>query len=166
MAETLFGGKPAHTTGELPAIGSDAPTYTLVAPDLSSFSSDEFAGQRVLLNIFPSVDTGVCSASVRRFNAEAAGLADTVVVCVSRDTPMAQARFCGAEGIDAVRMGSDFRGGAFGRDYGVDLIDSGFAGLLARAVVIVEGDGTVGYVELVPSIGDEPDYAAALAALR
>lgn len=165
MAQTTFGGEPAHTNGDLPVLGSTAPAYSLIAPDFSSFSNADLAGKRVLLNIIPSVDTGVCSASVRRFNAEAARLGDAVVLCVSRDTPMAQARFAAGEGIEAVRWGSDLRSRAFGRDYGVELVDSDFGGLLARAVIIVDGDGTVTYVELVPAIGQEPDYAAALEAL-
>ncbi len=165
MADTLLGAAPAHTSGELPIVGSVAPAYTLVGVDLGSVRSRDLAGTRVVLNIFPSVGTGVCAAAVRQFNVRAASLADTVVVCVSRDLPFAQQAFCVAEGIEGVTMASDFRDHAFGRAYGVDLLSSAFAGLLARAVVVVDRDGTVLHAQLVPQIGDEPDYDAALAVL-
>jgi len=162
MATTALGGNPATTVGELPAVGSAAPAFTLVGSDFAVVTLP--AGRRTVLNIFPSVDTGVCAASVVRFNELAAGLPDVGVVCVSADLPFAQARFCGAQGIDRVTAASSFRSG-FGSDYGVTLVDSAFAGLLARAVVVVDADGTVAHTELVPEIGTEPDYDAALAAL-
>jgi thioredoxin-dependent peroxiredoxin len=162
MATTALGGTPAHTVGELPALGSDAPAFTLTGSDFSEVTLP--AGSRAVLNIFPSVDTGVCAASVKKFNELASGLADTTVICVSADLPFAQARFCGAEGIENVTAASSFKSG-FGTDYGVTLVDSKFEGLLARAVVVVDADGKVAYTELVPEIGQEPDYDGALAAL-
>ena len=162
MASTALGGNPVHTIGELPAVGATAPAFTLTASDFSEVTLT--SGTRTVLNIFPSVDTGVCAASVRRFNELAAGLADTTVVCVSADLPFAQARFCGAEGIDQVTAASSFRS-SFGTDYGVLLTDGKFEGLLARSVVVVDEGGTVLYTELVPEIGTEPDYDAAVAAL-
>ena len=164
MATTKLGESTVHTVGDLPAVGSPAPAFVLTGTDFGDVHSESFAGRRLVLNIFPSVDTGVCSASVRRFNELAAGLENTTVVCASRDLPLAQARFCGAEGIDGVVMGSDFRG-HFGDDYGVTLTDGKWARMLARAVVVVDADGTVVYTELVPVIGQEPDYDAAVAAL-
>jgi len=163
MATTALGGTPAHLIGELPATGSRAPTFTLIGSDFSEVTLPE--GTRTVLNIFPSVDTGVCGASVRKFNELAADLDGTTVICVSQDLPFAQARFCGAEGIDRVTAASAFRS-SFGEDYGVTLLDGRFGGLLARAVVVVEADGTVGYTQLVPEIGTEPDYDAVLAALK
>ncbi len=163
MATTALHGTPTTTSGELPAPGSAAPPFTLVGVDLAEFSSADLTG-RLVLNIFPSIGTGVCAQSVRTFNERAAGLEDTTVVCVSMDLPFAQAAFCGAEGIDRVKMGSAFRSD-FGTDYGVVLQDGGFTGLLARSVVVVDADGTVVYTELVPEIADEPDYDAALATL-
>ena len=164
MATTLLGDNPVQTVGELPAPGSHAPSYTLTGADLTDFTSEAHAGSRVVLNIFPSIGTGVCQASVRRFNEVAAGLADTTVLNVSVDLPFALSAFCAAEGIDHVLVGSAFRS-SFGDDYGVRLTDSAFEGLLARAVVVVDADGTVLHSELVASIDDEPDYDAALAAL-
>ncbi|MEZ0579165.1 thiol peroxidase [Nocardioides sp. MH1] len=162
MATTALGGNPVTTVGDLPATGSAAPAFELVGSDFSTITLPE--GQRAVLNIFPSVDTGVCAASVRRFNELASGLENTTVINVSHDLPMAQARFCGAEGIDNVQVGSAFRS-SFGQDYGVTLQDGKFAGLLARAVVVVDSDGTVVHSQLVPEIGTEPDYDAAVAAL-
>ncbi len=162
MALTALGGAPAHTLGDLPAVGSTAPGFTLTGSDFAEVSLSP--GVRTVLNIFPSVDTGVCAASVKRFNELAGGLDHTTVVCVSADLPFAQARFCGAEGIDDVVAASSFRS-TFGADYGVTLADGGFAGLLARAVVVVDTDGTVLHSQLVPEIGTEPDYDAAVAAL-
>lgn len=161
---TALQGNPVALSGDLPAVGSKAPAFELVGADLSVIESSAFAGKRIVLNIFPSVDTGVCAASVRRFNELAAALEGTVVVAVSHDLPFALGRFCGAEGIDDVVTGSAFRS-SFGEDYGVRLVDGPLAGLLARAVVVVEADGTVSYVQLVPEIHDEPDYEAVLAAL-
>lgn len=164
MADITFQGSPVRTVGDLPAAGTSAPAFELVGGDLGAVSSADLAGRRVVLNIFPSVDTGVCAMSVRRFNELASTLEGTTVVCVSKDLPFAQARFCGAEGIENVVMGSAFRS-SFGEDYGVRLLDTKFEGLLARAVVVVDADGTVLHSELVPQIGQEPDYDAAVAAL-
>jgi thiol peroxidase len=164
MATTSLGGNPAHTVGELPQPGSSAPSYTLTGTDLADVTSDSFAGRRVVLNIFPSVDTGTCAASVRRFNELAAALDNTTVVCASADLPYALRRFCGAEGIDQVVAASSFRS-SFGTDYGVTLVDTKMRGLLARSVVVVDTEGTVLHTELVPNIGQEPDYDAAVAAL-
>lgn len=163
MATTALGGNPAQTNGDLPAPGAQAPAYSLTGVDMGEVTSD-FSGTRTVLNIFPSVDTGVCAASVRRFNELASTLPDTTVVCVSNDLPFAMARFCGSEGLEQVVSASGFRS-SFGDDYGVTLTDSKFAGLLARAVVVVGADGTVLHSELVPEIGTEPDYDAAVAAL-
>lgn len=164
MATTAFTGTPAHTVGELPVVGQKAPGFETVTNDLGAVTSAEFQGQRVVLNIFPSVDTGVCAASVRQFNQRAAGLENTTVVTVSQDLPFALARFCGAEGIENVVTSSAFRS-SFGEDYGVRLSDSPMAGMLARAVVVVDVDGTVLHSQLVPEITTEPDYDAALAVL-
>ena len=163
MATTSQGGNPAHTVGELPGVGDKAPEFTLVDTELNEFSSGDLPGRKVL-NIFPSIGTGVCQASVRRFNELAAGLDDTSVINVSLDLPFALKGFCAAEGIEDVKVGSAFRS-SFGEDYGVRLLDNKFEGLLARAVVVVDRDGMVAYSELVPDIGQEPDYDAAVAAL-
>jgi len=163
VATTALGDSPARTVGELPAVGTRAPAFTLVDEKLGEISSAELSG-RVVLNIFPSIATGVCQASVRRFNQLAAGLQDTRVLNVSLDLPFALGGFCAAEGIEDVLVGSAFRS-SFGEDYGVRLLDSAFQGLFARAVVALDSDGTVLHSQLVPSIDDEPDYDAALAAL-
>ena len=162
MATTALGGNPVTTVGDLPSIGSPAPGFDLIGSDFGGVSLDK--GTRTVLNIFPSVDTGVCAASVRKFNELAASLDNTEVVCVSHDLPFAQARFCGAEGIEGVTAASAFRS-SFGDDYGVRLTDGKFEGLLARAVVVVDENGTVAHTELVPEIAQEPDYDAAVAAL-
>ncbi|MCT1551846.1 thiol peroxidase [Brevibacterium casei] len=164
MATTALEGNPVHTVGDLPAVGTQAPAYTLVGNDLGEVNSSEFADSRVVLNIFPSVDTGVCAASVRKFNELAAGLENTTVVCVSNDLPFAQARFCGAENIENVITASGFRS-AFGKEYGVTMVDGPLAGLLARSVVVLDANGTVVYEQLVDEITTEPDYDAAVAAL-
>ena len=163
---THFKGAAVSTNGELPKTGSTAPNFSLVKNDLSTVSLADFKGKRVLLNIFPSIDTGVCAASVRRFNKEAAGLANTVVLCISKDLPFAQSRFCGAEGLDRVITLSDFRTSEFTGNYGVLQTDGALAGLLARAVVIVNEEDKVIYSELVNEITEEPDYEKALAALK
>ena len=165
MAETKLGGNPVHTSGDLPATGEAAPDFTVVKGDLSSVSLSDLSGQRVVLNIFPSIDTAVCAASVRRFNELASSLDNTTVVNVSMDLPFAQSRFCGAEGLENVVNCSDFRDRTFGEAYGVRLVDGPLSGLFARAVMIVGEDGTVQYVQLVPEIAQEPDYDAALTAL-
>ncbi len=164
MAEVTLGGNPVHTSGELPAVGAAAPGYSLVGADLGEYDQSEFAGKNVILNIFPSIDTPTCATSVRQFNERAAGMDDTVVLCVSADLPFAMGRFCGAEGIDNVKVGSTFRSG-FGDQYGVTLTDGKLQGVLARAVVVIGPDGTVKHTELVAEIAQEPNYDAALAAL-
>jgi len=164
MAEITLGGNPVHTSGDLPAVGAAAPAYSLVGADLSEYDASEFAGKNVILNIFPSIDTPTCANSVRQFNERAAGMDETVVLCVSADLPFAMGRFCGAEGIENVRVGSTFRSN-FGSDYGVTLTDGKLQGVLARAVVVIGPDGNVKHTELVGEIAHEPDYDAALAAL-
>ena len=164
MAQVTLGGNPVHTSGDLPAVGASAPAFSLVGADLGEFDASEFDGKNVILNIFPSIDTPTCATSVRQFNERAAGMDDTVVVCVSADLPFAMGRFCGAEGIANVKVGSTFRSG-FGSDYGVTLTDGVLAGVLARAAVVIGPDGTVKHTELVPEIAQEPNYDAALAAL-
>ncbi len=165
MAETQFASTPAHTIGDLPTVGSKAPTFETVGADLSVVTAEAYAGKRIVLNVFPSVDTGICATSVRKFNELAAGLDNTVVVTVSKDLPFALGRFCGAEGIDDVVVSSAFRS-SFGEDYGVTLLDSPLAGLLARSVFVIGTDGTVLHSQLVPEIKQEPDYDAAIAALQ
>ncbi len=163
MAQITMRGNPINTVGDLPAVGSPAPAFTLTGSDLAPVSNDQFGGKPVLLNIFPSVDTPVCATSVRTFN-ERAAAGGVSVLCVSNDLPFAQARFCGAEGIENVKSASAFRD-SFGQDYGVTIAEGPFAGLLARAVVVIGADGNVTYSELVPEIAEEPNYDAALAAL-
>lgn len=164
MAQITLKGNPINTVGELPAVGAPAPAFTLVGGDLGAVGSDQYSGKAVVLNIFPSVDTGVCAASVRTFNERAAATGATVLN-VSKDLPFAQARFCGAEGIENVASASAFRD-SFGEDYGVTLVDGPMAGLLGRAVVVIGADGNVAYTELVPEIAQEPNYDAALAAVK
>jgi thioredoxin-dependent peroxiredoxin len=162
MAQITLRGNPINTVGELPAVGSPAPAFTLTGSDLGAVSNEQFRGKPVVLNIFPSVDTPVCATSVRTFNQRAAASGATVVN-VSKDLPFAQGRFCGAEGIENVTTASAFRD-SFGEDYGTTIADGPFAGLLARAVVVIGADGNVAYTELVPEIAQEPNYDAALAA--
>ncbi|MGP1993609.1 thiol peroxidase [Zobellia laminariae] len=165
MATVTLKGNEIHTLGNLPANGSKAPNFTLTKNDLSSASLSDYSGKRVVLNIFPSVDTGTCAQSVRQFNKEAAELDNTVVLCVSKDLPFAQARFCGAEGIENVEMLSDFRDGSFGKDYAVAFSDGPLASLLSRSVVVLDESGNVIYSEQVTETVDEPNYKAALEAL-
>jgi thiol peroxidase len=165
MAQTKLGDRVVNTTGELPAPGSVAPSFTLVGNDLKEVSSSQFAGKNMVLNIFPSIDTGVCATSVREFNKRAASLSNTVVLCISKDLPFAMRRFCGAEGIDKVITLSDFRNLGFSQSYGVQLADGGMVGLFARCVVVIGADGKVKYNEMVPSIGQEPNYEEALKAI-
>ncbi len=165
MAEITLRGNPINTSGEVPSVGRPAPDFTLTGGGLSTVTSEGLRGGRVVLNIFPSVDTPVCAQSIRTFNERAAGLDDTTVVCVSADLPFAAGRFCAAEGIENVTSGSTFRNAEFLDDYGVGIVDGPMAGLCARAVVVVGADGTVLHSELVPEITREPDYDAALAAL-
>ena len=166
MAKITFKGSPVSTIGDLPATGRPAPAFQLTKVDLGALTNQELLGKNVVLNIFPSIDTGVCATSVRKFNQQAASLPNTTVVCVSKDLPFAQKRFCGAEGIDKVVPASWFRGQDFGKDYGVTMQDGPLAGLFARAVVVIDAKGKVAYTELVPEIAQEPNYAAAIAAVR
>ena len=165
MADIPFTGNPIHSIGDLPVTGAAAPDFEVTGTDLSPITLADFKGQKLVLNIFPSVDTGVCATSVRTFNEKAATLEGTKVLCVSRDLPFALNRFCGAEGIDNVVVASDFRTD-FGEKYGVTMADGPLKGLLSRAVVVVDADGTVVYTQQVPEIGTEPNYDEALAVLN
>ena len=165
MAQTKLGENIVNTIGDLPPVGSIPPSFALTGNDLMDVKSETFAGKNIVLNIFPSIDTRVCAMSVREFNKLAASYPNTVVLCVAKDLPFAMKRFCGAEGIDKVITLSDFRNYGFAKAYGVELIDGGFKGLLARAVVVIDPSGKVKYTELVPVIGQEPDYDSALKAL-
>ena len=164
MAQVTLRGNPFNTNGDLPEVGSSAPDFTLVGTDLGEVTKESLAGKKVVLNIFPSVDTPTCAQSIRAFNEKAADRDDTVVLCVSEDLPFAAGRFCGAEGIENVKTGSAFRSD-FAKDYGVRLQDGPLAGLTARSVVVLDAEGNVVYNQLVGEIADEPDYDAALAAL-
>jgi thiol peroxidase len=165
MSQVTLGGNPVNTSGELPAVGSPAPAFSLTKSDLSEVTNADLVGKKVVLNIFPSIDTQVCATSVRHFNEAAGGLDNTVVLCVSSDLPFAGSRFCGAEGLTNVVPASDFRDHAFGETYGVRMTDSKLRGLMARAVVVLDEQGTIVHTELVPEIAQEPNYDAALAAL-
>ena len=166
MAKITFKGNPVVTSGDLPKVGSNAPAFTLTKNDLSALTTKDLAGKNVVLNIFPSIDTGVCATSVRKFNQQAAALPNTVVVCVSKDLPFAMKRFCGAEGIEKVTTASWFKGPDFGKDFGVTMTDGPLAGLFARAVVVLDASGKVVHTELVPEIAQEPNYDKAIAAVR
>jgi thioredoxin-dependent peroxiredoxin len=166
MAEITFKGNPIHTAGSLPKVGTNAPNFKVIKADLSPVSLSELKGKKVVLNIFPSIDTPVCATSVRRFNAEADGLSNTVVLCISRDLPFAQKRFCGAEGLNNVVTGSEYQDASFSSAYGALIVDGPLAGLLSRAIIVVDEQGKVAYTEQVPEIAQEPDYAKALAALK
>lgn len=166
MAETKFKGNPVKTSGDLPVKGSRAPGFRLVKSDLGEMGPAELKGKKVILNIFPSLDTSVCAASVRRFNKLAAAMDNTVVLAISKDLPFAHGRFCSTEGITNVVTLSGFRDTAFGNDYGVLMTNGPLAGLYARSVVVLSEEGTVLYTQLVPEIAQEPDYDAALAALQ
>lgn len=165
MANITLKGNPIHTVGELPAVGSRLPDFTLTKTDLSDVTLSDFKGKRLVLNIFPSLDTAVCATSVRTFNSLAGKHENTVVLCISKDLPFAHSRFCAAEGINNVVSLSELRNSNFGKDYGVTIMDGPLAGLMSRAVVVAE-DGVVIYREQVPDIVEEPDYATALAVLR
>ena len=165
MATITFKGSPTETSGALPDIQTKAPAFTLAKTDLSDVSLHAFAGKRIVMNIFPSIDTPVCAASTRRFNEEAGKLDNTVVLCISADLPFAHNRFCEAEGLKNVIPLSVFRSGDFGKDYGVTITSGPLAGLLSRAIIIIDRDGKVIYTEQVPEIAQEPDYDAALAVL-
>jgi thioredoxin-dependent peroxiredoxin len=166
MAEITFKGNPIHTAGSLPKAGAVAPDFRVVKNDLSQLSLSELKGKRVVLNIFPSLDTPVCATSVRRFNSEADKLKNTVVLCVSRDLPFAQKRFCGAEGLNNVVTVSEYQNSTFSDAYGVRITDGPLAGLFSRAIVVVDEAGKVIYTEQVPEIAQEPDYEKALAAIK
>jgi thiol peroxidase len=165
MTKITLKGNPINTIGELPKVGSQAKDFKLVATDLSIKSLSDFAGKNLVMNIFPSVDTGTCAASVRNFNKSAADLNNTVVLCISRDLPFAQSRFCGAEGIENVSMLSDFNTGQFGKDYGLNFADGPLTGLNSRCIVVVNTEGKVVYTEQVAETVDEPNYEKALASL-
>ena len=166
MANITLKGNAIQTIGELPAKGTKVPDFELVKNDLSKASMKDFAGKRLVLNIFPSLDTGICAASVRRFNKEAAGLKNTQVLCISRDLPFAQARFCGTEGINNAITLSDFATGQFGKDYQLEITTGPVAHLLSRAVIVTDENHKVIYTQQVPEFGDEPNYEAALAVLK
>ncbi|HNY30483.1 MAG TPA: thiol peroxidase [Fibrobacteria bacterium] len=163
MATITLKGNPVHTSGELPTIGSKAPNFRLVKQDLSEVSLADLAGKKVVINIFPSIDTDTCATSVRKFNQKASSLANTVVLCVSKDLPFAAKRFCGAEGLANVVTASAFRDTEFEKAYGVQIVDSPLKGLCARSIVILDESGKVVYTQQVPETVDEPDYDAALA---
>ena len=165
MAQTKLGETVVNTVGDLPLVGSSAVPFTLTGNDLKYVSSMQFAGKKIILNIFPSIDTGVCAASVREFNKRAASLQNTVILCIAKDLPFAMKRFCGAEGVSNIITLSDFRNLGFGKTYGVQLADGAFKDLLARAIVVIDERGVVKHTELVPQIGQEPNYEAAIAAL-
>jgi thiol peroxidase len=165
MAKILLKGEPIETIGELPALNSMAPGFNLTKTDLSDASLSDFKGRRIILNIFPSIDTNVCAASARRFNEELNKLDNTVVFCISADLPFAHSRFCEAEGLKNIIPLSVFRSANFGKDYGVTIKTSPIRGLLSRAIVVIDEEGKVIYTEQVPEIAQEPDYAAALKAV-
>ena len=166
MAKITFKGSPFNTAGSLPKVGSAAPDFKVVKTDITPMSLSDFKGKKVVLNIFPSIDTAVCAASVRRFNVEASKLNNTAVLCISKDLPFAQKRFCAAEGLDNVIPGSEYRDSNFSDAYGVRIVDGPLEGLFSRAIVIVNEKGMVAYTEQVPEIAQEPDYDKALAALK
>ena len=165
MASITLGGNPVHTSGELPKVGTKLADFKLVKNDLSTATLSDFAGTNLVLNIFPSIDTGTCATSVRTFNATASQLENTKVLCISRDLPFAQKRFCGAEGIENVVNLSDFKDGSFGKTNGLEIADGVLAGLHSRCIIVVDASGSVLYTEQVPEIANEPNYEAALAAL-
>ena len=165
MANITLKGNAINTIGSLPKIGTEAPEFSLTTVELGQKKLSDFAGQKIILNIFPSIDTGTCATSVREFNKKASGLENTTVLCISKDLPFAQARFCGAEGIENVVMLSDFATGSFGKDYNLDIANGPLAHLHSRAVIIVNEKGNVSYTEQVSEIVDEPNYEAALKAI-
>ena len=166
MATVTLKGNQINTIGNLPEVGNKMPKFSLIKNDLSVLSNSDLNGKKVVYNIFPSVDTGTCAASTRRFNQEAAGLENTTVVCISRDLPFAQKRFCGAEGIDNVIMASDFKNGDFGKDLGVIFIDGPLNALLSRSVIVADENGKILFTEQVSETANEPNYEAAIAALK
>lgn len=166
MAQTKLGEQPANTNGSLPELNSTAPDFILTGTDMKEIRLRDYAGKNVVLNIFPSIDTSTCASSVREFNKRAAALPDTVVLNVAKDLPFAMKRFCATEGIKNVYLASDFRNLGFSKSYGTELIDTSFVGLFARAIVVVDKQGKVSHTQLVPQIGDEPDYNSAIKALK
>ncbi|HTY64941.1 MAG TPA: thiol peroxidase [Acidobacteriota bacterium] len=166
MAKITFKGNPINTAGSLPGVGTAAPNFSVIKTDLAPISLSELRGKKVVLNIFPSIDTPVCASSVRRFNAEASKFPDTVVLCISKDLPFAQKRFCAAEGLENVIPASEYRDSSFSGAYKVAIVDGPLQGLFSRAIVVVDEKGTVTYTEQVPEIAQEPDYEKALAALK
>ena len=165
MATITLGGNPINTNGSLPQVGSKATDFQLVKSDLSVATLADYAGSKLVLNIFPSIDTGTCATSVRTFNAKASALENTKVLCISRDLPFAQKRFCGAEGLENVINLSDFKEGSFGKNYGLEIVDGPLAGLHSRVVIVLDENGVVKHAEQVAEIADEPNYEAALASL-
>ena len=165
MATVTLKGNNINTSGNLPKIGSQAPDFKLVKTDLSMASLNDFKGKSIVLNIFPSIDTGTCAQSVRQFNKKLNEINDVTVLCISRDLPFAQARFCGAEGLDNVINLSDFKDNSFGKTYGLDFIDGPLEGLHSRAIVIIDEKGIITYTEQVQEIVDEPNYKKAFEAL-
>ena len=165
MASITLGGNPIHTNGELPTVGSKATDFNLIKTDLGIATLADFSGSKVVLNIFPSIDTGTCATSVRTFNEKASSLSNTKVLCISRDLPFAQKRFCGAEGLENVINLSDFKDGSFGKNYGLEIVDGPLAGLHSRVVIVLDENGTILHTEQVNEIADEPNYEAALAVL-
>ncbi len=166
MATITFKGSNINTSGNLPQVGDKALDFSLVKGDLSNATLADFKGQKLILNIFPSVDTGICAASVRHFNQDASNLENTTVLCISRDLPFAQTRFCGAEGLKNVVMLSDFAKGDFGLNYGLEILEGPLKNLHARAVIVLDENQEIIYEELVPEIGQEPNYEAALIAVK
>lgn len=166
METIFFKGTPCHTYGNIPAVGTKAPAFSLVTKSLDDIQLSDYEGRRVILNVFPSLDTPVCAASVRRFNEEASRLDNTTVICVSMDLPFAQSRFCTAEGIDRLVVASAFRSPVFAQNYGLQIVDGPLSGLLARAVLVLDEKHNIIFSDLVQEITDEPDYKAALSVLR
>lgn len=166
MAKIALKGNPVQTIGELPKVGEKAKDFVLIKDDLSRVSLSDFKGEKLILNIFPSIDTGTCAQSVREFNKKAASLNQTKVLCISRDLPFAQKRFCGAEGIENVVNLSDFATGAFGKDYGLEIIDGPLANLHSRVVIVIDENGIITYTQQVADIVDEPNYETALENIR
>jgi len=166
MAKVTLGGTPVNTSGTLPEVGTKAPDFKLTATDLSTKSLEDYSNNKLVLNIFPSVDTLTCAQSIRTFNKEASALSNTTVLCISKDLPFAMARFCGAEGLESVVSLSDYKHGEFGKTYGLDFTDGAFETLLSRCIIVIDSDGTILHTQQVSEIADEPNYKAALEALK
>lgn len=166
MATITLKGNQVNTNGNLPNIGTKAPNFNLTNTDLSTSNLSDFTGKNLILNIFPSIDTGTCAASVRRFNQEASQLQNTKVLCISRDLPFAQKRFCGSEGLENVITLSDFENGTFGNDYGVTITNGALKGLHSRAIVVINENGVITHTQQVSEITEEPNYEAALEAVQ